>query len=224
MKKAIFLCVYFAMVLGAAAQMPQFSSKSFDGWLYNSPVTEVNQYNILQNKIVLYTTSTGMKFTLTSPEFMCRPGQTIDMKVTWITEQWQSSNFVVSKVALTAAILDENWVSVDSVTFTPTSVSRTNYINLSITVPRGLSTARLRFAAWKADVNSCGAIRQIDISSILRGDVNLDGEITVADVNAVIDVILGSDADEDLRHRADVNNDGEVGVADINSVIDYILV
>jgi hypothetical protein len=59
--------------------------------------------------------------------------------------------------------------------------------------------------------------------SSLRGDVNQDGEVTVADVNAVIDVILGTAADEDLRRRADVNRDGEVSLADINSVVDYIV-
>ena len=145
------------------------------------------------------------------------------MTVTWITDQWQNSNFVVRKVALTASLLDENDATVDSVTFKPTTVNRTNYVNLSITVPRGLTTAKLRFFAWQADVNSLGAVRQIVMTSTLRGDVNLDGEVTVADVNAVIDVILGSDSDEDLRQRADVNRDGEVSVADINSVIDIIM-
>ncbi len=51
------------------------------------------------------------------------------------------------------------------------------------------------------------------------GDVNLDGEINIADINAVIDVILSSSQ----GNAADVNGDGEVNVADVNSVIDMIL-
>ena len=51
------------------------------------------------------------------------------------------------------------------------------------------------------------------------GDVNLDGEVTVADVNSVINVIL-SDA---INPAADVNNDGEINIADINFIIDIIL-
>lgn len=223
MKKVFFLLLACMMALSMAAQVPQFSSKSFDGWIYNSPVTELNQENILMNRIVLYTTTAGLRFTLTSPRFACRAGQTLDMKVTWITDQWQSDHFVVSKVALTAALLDDDGVAVDSVTFTPTSVSRTNYIYLSMTIPRGLTATRLRFASWDADVNSSGAVRQIDITSVLRGDVNLDGEVSVADVNAIVDVILGGEAGEDMQQRADVNGDSEVGVADINSVIDIIL-
>ena len=52
------------------------------------------------------------------------------------------------------------------------------------------------------------------------GDVNLDGEITVADVNAVINIILGGNGN---LNTADVNNDGEVTIADINIIIDLIL-
>ena len=211
------------MALSLRAQLPQFSSKSFDGWIYTNPAIELNQSNIVNNKIYLYRTSTGLDLTLTSPQFACTAGQTLNMTVTWITDQWRSSHFVVSKVALTVAILNAGGEAVDSVTYTPVSVSRTNYVNLSLTVPEGLTEARLRFASWLADVNSNGAVRQIVITTSLRGDVNLDGEVTVADVNAVIDVILGNASDPELRRRADVNGDGEVGLADINSVIDIIV-
>lgn len=55
----------------------------------------------------------------------------------------------------------------------------------------------------------------------VRGDVNGDGEVTVADVNALIDMILGGGISE--MRRADVNGDGEVTIADINAVIAIIL-
>ena len=220
--RLLFICVLFLSVV-AGAQVPQFSSKNYAGWIYNNPNTELNTTNILANKIYLYTNSQGLTYTLTSPEFACSSGQIINMRVTWITDQWQSTGFVKDKVALTAAILDQNGMAVDSVTYTPTNVSRTNYVNLSINVPHGLSSARLRFASWLADVNSNGAVRQIEMTASLRGDVNLDGEVTLADVNAVIDVIQGNAADEGLVRRADVNQDGEVGLADVNDVIDLIL-
>ena len=51
------------------------------------------------------------------------------------------------------------------------------------------------------------------------GDVNNDGEVNVADVNAVIDVILSSGSSS----SADVNGDGEVNIADVNVLIDIIL-
>ena len=55
------------------------------------------------------------------------------------------------------------------------------------------------------------------------GDVNCDWEITIADVNAIINVILNGTTDANLLRRADVNDDGEITVADVNKVISLIL-
>ena len=55
------------------------------------------------------------------------------------------------------------------------------------------------------------------------GDVNGDGEVSVADINALIDVILGAAADDVMLKRADLNGDGEINIADVNSLIDLIL-
>jgi len=51
------------------------------------------------------------------------------------------------------------------------------------------------------------------------GDVNGDGEVNIADVNALIDMILSG------NHSAagDVNEDNEVNIADVNALIDMIL-
>ena len=57
----------------------------------------------------------------------------------------------------------------------------------------------------------------------LQGDVNGDGEVNIADVNALIDIILGGGADAETMARADVNEDLEVNIADINALIDIIL-
>lgn len=51
------------------------------------------------------------------------------------------------------------------------------------------------------------------------GDVNGDGEVNIADINAVIDMILSSST----NLNGDVNDDGEINIADINAIIDLIL-
>jgi M6 family metalloprotease-like protein len=51
------------------------------------------------------------------------------------------------------------------------------------------------------------------------GDVNGDGEVNIADVNAVIDFILSGSNDP----KGDVNRDGEVNIADVNMIIDLII-
>ena len=52
-----------------------------------------------------------------------------------------------------------------------------------------------------------------------KGDVNSDGEVNIADVNAIIDMILMGNFIE----TGDINGDGEVNIADVNAVIDIIL-
>lgn len=52
-----------------------------------------------------------------------------------------------------------------------------------------------------------------------EGDVNGDGEVNIADVNAIIDMILSGFSNS----SGDVNGDGEVNIADVNAVIDKIL-
>lgn len=56
-------------------------------------------------------------------------------------------------------------------------------------------------------------------SDSIKGDVNGDGEVNIADINAVIDMILSGNSNA----NGDVNNDGEVNIADINAIIDMIL-
>ena len=58
----------------------------------------------------------------------------------------------------------------------------------------------------------------------IPGDVNGDGEVNIADMNAVINVILsGGTVDADLFNAADVNGDGEVNISDVNALIQLII-
>lgn len=57
-----------------------------------------------------------------------------------------------------------------------------------------------------------------------RGDVNGDWEVTVADVNAIIDtVITGAKYHSFYGYATDVNGDKEYTIADVNLIIDAIL-
>lgn len=223
MKRFLLLLLILVTCAAVHGQLPQFSYTSFEDWVYSNPATELNSDNILANKIYLYKTSAGMPLTLTSPLFTCRGGSVLDMNVTWITDQWMNEGFVVSKVGLTATILDAQGNPVDSVTFTPTSVSRTNRLNLAIAVPRGMTQMKLRFASWKADVKSNGAVRQIAMTSMLRGDIDHDGAITISDINRMIDIILSGGQFDGPLVLADLNDDRSVTIADINLLIDMIL-
>lgn len=58
---------------------------------------------------------------------------------------------------------------------------------------------------------------------VIPGDVNLDEEINVADVNEAINLILNGTDNPDMLAGADVNGDGEINIADVNLIIDMIL-
>ena len=57
----------------------------------------------------------------------------------------------------------------------------------------------------------------------IKGDVNGDGEVNIADVNCLIGVILGTRQASEFDGRAYVNDDDEVNIADVNAVIAIIL-
>ena len=57
----------------------------------------------------------------------------------------------------------------------------------------------------------------------IKGDVNGDGQVTIADVNVVVDIILGGRVDKETMKRADVNEDGEITIADVSLIISLIL-
>lgn len=74
------------------------------------------------------------------------------------------------------------------------------------------SATTARINAWVLDPTVMPATTVV-------GDVNGDGEVNIADINAIIDFILSNG----FSSAADVNGDGEVNIADVNAVIDIIL-
>ena len=55
------------------------------------------------------------------------------------------------------------------------------------------------------------------------GDVNCDGSINIADINALIDVVLGNTSSQRTISASDINGDGMTNISDINSLINIIL-
>jgi uncharacterized lipoprotein YddW (UPF0748 family) len=57
----------------------------------------------------------------------------------------------------------------------------------------------------------------------LRGDVNMDGTVGIADVTALIDYLLSHDASFIDIEAADCNQDENISIADVTALIDYLL-
>ena len=57
----------------------------------------------------------------------------------------------------------------------------------------------------------------------LRGDVDQDGRVNIADVTSLIDYLLTNDATGISLANADSDLDGRVNIADVTEMIDYLL-
>lgn len=68
-----------------------------------------------------------------------------------------------------------------------------------------------------------GILQYTPPAPTLVGDVNNDGEVNIADVTDLIDILLRGEADEETMQRADVDNDKEVSISDVTALIDIIL-
>lgn len=84
-------------------------------------------------------------------------------------------------------------------------------------------SVKIKAIATHPDYNNSDVLTQNYVVRTAPGDVNEDRETNIADINAIIKVILNGYSDILEQQLADVNNDGEVNIADINRVIDVIL-
>ncbi len=77
--------------------------------------------------------------------------------------------------------------------------------------------------------NNYAFILDINITFVepsMLGDVNRDGIVTIADVTALVDIILGKDSTEPYTYdhlAADVNQDSSITIADVTALVDVIL-
>ena len=106
----------------------------------------------------------------------------------------------------------------------PANSSESAVVRLSLDAP-----VMLRFNQIAGSNKSCCFLDDIKLYykdtwpvEPLLGDVDGDGEVNIADVNAVIDLIL-SGAGNTSKLNADVNNDGEINIADVNLIISLII-
>lgn len=69
----------------------------------------------------------------------------------------------------------------------------------------------------------CGKVGPI---VLIIGDVNKDGQISIADVTALVNIILGKDNTQPYQYdhlAADVNQDGNISIADVTALVNIIL-
>ena len=75
----------------------------------------------------------------------------------------------------------------------------------------------------------CGTNVELPVTEIgytyekMRGDVNGDGQVTIADVTVLIDYLLGGDTSGFYEVNAYINDDDTISIADVTTLIDMLL-
>jgi len=108
-----------------------------------------------------------------------------------------------------------NWAS--SIMLDPTGENF--YVRLKSTATTGYFEGTL--TASVGDVRAYADV-QGTVQTRL-GDVNRDGSVSIGDVTALIDYLLGGDASSVDTAAADVNEDHSISIGDVTALIDLLL-
>ena len=107
-----------------------------------------------------------------------------------------------------------------SVTSGTASISNVNYTkrylkyNTSADLFRCYTTGQKDIALYKEVVTE---------PEVLLGDVNNDGAVTIADVTALVNVLLGKGSSSYNLDAADVNENGTRSIADVTELVNILL-
>jgi endonuclease I len=82
----------------------------------------------------------------------------------------------------------------------------------------GLVSATTSLASAFADVMGV-----VDPKPVHYGDVNMDNNVSIADVTVLIDYLLGAEVSPFDSEAADVSRDGNISIADVTALIDMLL-
>ena len=93
------------------------------------------------------------------------------------------------------------------------------YDNSNVYVTNAETTATIALA----EVQDMYFSNEAGGSDYKIGDVNKDGEVTISDVTALIDYLLGGDESTINVLASNVNGDDEVTIADVTALIDLLL-
>lgn len=92
---------------------------------------------------------------------------------------------------------------------------------------KATGTAMPANKAWLEYTGTAELVLPFEEAAFVLGDVNRDGDVTIADVTALVNIILGKavegdDNDYDFK-AANVNEDDDITIADVTALVNIIL-
>ena len=146
----------------------------------------------------------------------CRALSTVVIPGTLTTIGDRAFSYCPSLTDVYCYVADPSSMSVGFSFYCPQDSTDSYHTDYSL---RTLHVLRGTAGAYRDDWHWKSYFGQI-VEDLIPADVNVDGEVNISDINAVIDIIQDGD---DGTPAADVNGDGEINIADINAVIHRIL-
>ena len=89
--------------------------------------------------------------------------------------------------------------------------------NITVTNNEGTTTIALSEVQDMYFSNEAGG------ATVVRGDVDGDGDVAIADITALLNYLLTGNTDGVVAANADCDQDGEVAIADITALLNYLL-
>ena len=93
------------------------------------------------------------------------------------------------------------------------------YDNTNVTIQNVDGTATIALA----EVQDMYFSNEAGGGDLIRGDVNGDGKVSIADVTTLINYLLAEDATGINVDAIDCNQDGNESIADVTALINYLL-
>lgn len=154
----------------AQESLALFNQNSYAGWSYTRPGFKLDTYSISMNNVKLYRSSSNVDYTLVSPAFTCAGLKTVDVDATLYCTTVPSGTYDLNRGYPTFQLLDLNGGVLASVDVVFAEAQQFHeHLPVSISVPLGTSQAKLRVAAWNADLNSTISVREVAVTANASG-------------------------------------------------------
>ena len=136
---------------------------------------------------------------------------------------WKTTSSYELRVykACTMTISVPEGAKIKEIVFAGTAVSGIQNNGSTLTTWNGSAESVTFTFTGTQKINTIAVTYESEQQTALRGDVNGDGQVTIADVTSLVNIILGNQGGD--TSVADLNGDSQITIADVTSLVNIIL-
>ena len=104
-----------------------------------------------------------------------------------------------------------------------TATGSSEWVEHTVNITGATGSISLSFSGGRIAIDDIKLVAAGQAPATLLGDVNNDGKVTIADVTALVNVLLGKDTAGYNLKAADVNENGTQTIADVTALVNILL-